>query len=154
MWPYDPAPETAELGTSRSRYDLFIDGDYRAPKSGKYFETINPATGGKLADVALAGEADVDAAYRAAGKPRSTTIWGRMPGQERGKYLFPHRAPLCRIAPANSRWPRRSTAANLSKSRATSTCLPPPRTFFYHAGWADKLDYAFPRPAPARTRSG
>ena len=67
LWQYDPAPETADPRL-KSRYDLFINGKFVAPKSGKYFPSINPATEEVLAEIALANQADVDAAYKAAQK--------------------------------------------------------------------------------------
>src|ERR1041384_4079583 len=86
LWEYDPAPESADPKL-KPRYDLFIDGKFVAPQSGKYFETINPANEQKLADIALASATEVDAAFRAAQRAFETT-WGKMPGRERGKYLF------------------------------------------------------------------
>src|SRR3954451_24944293 len=65
LWEYDPAPESADPKL-KTRYELFINGEFVAPQSGKYFETINPATEEKLADIALASTAAVDSAYRAA----------------------------------------------------------------------------------------
>src|SRR5258705_11654924 len=67
LWEYDPAPETADPKL-KSKYDLFIGGKFVAPRSGKYFDSINPATEEVLAQIALAGQADVDAAYHAAQK--------------------------------------------------------------------------------------
>src|SRR5512141_1897605 len=67
LWEYDPAPETADPKL-KPRYDLFIGGKFVAPKSGKYFDSINPATEEPLAQIALANQADVDAAYQAAHK--------------------------------------------------------------------------------------
>ena len=84
-WEYDPAPETADPRL-QPRYDLFINGRFTAPKSGRYFDTVNPANEKKLAEIALAGDADVDAAYAAA--QRAFPAWSRLPGAERGKYLF------------------------------------------------------------------
>ena len=57
LWEFDPAPETADPKL-KPRYDLFIDGKFVAPKSGKYFDSINPANEQKLAEIALAGTAD------------------------------------------------------------------------------------------------
>src|SRR3954454_4529452 len=65
LWPYEPAPESAEAGI-KGRYDLFIGGKFVAAKSGRYFDSINPANERKLSEIALAGAADVDAAYAAA----------------------------------------------------------------------------------------
>ena len=143
LWPYDPAPETAEPDL-KARYDLFIDGKFRAPKSGKYFATINPATEEKLADIALAGEADVDAAYRAAQKAFDTT-WGKMSGQERGKYLF----RVARLLQDRAREFAVAETLDGGKPIKESRDFDVPVAaahFFYHAGWADKLDYAFPGP--------
>jgi len=85
LWEYDPAPETADPKLKR-KYDLFIGGKFVAPKSGKYFGSINPATEETLAEIALANQADVDAAYQAAQKAFSS--WSKLPGAERGKYLY------------------------------------------------------------------
>src|SRR4051812_40769231 len=78
LWEYDPAPESADPKL-KTRYDLFIGGEFVAPHGGKYFESINPANEQKLADIALAGTADVDAAYRTAQRAFET-VWGKMPG--------------------------------------------------------------------------
>src|SRR4051812_46366727 len=75
LWEYDPAPETADPKL-KSRYELFIDGKFVAPQSGKYFDSINPANEQKLAEIALASTADVDAAYQAAQQAFQTT-WGK-----------------------------------------------------------------------------
>ena len=82
LWQYDPAPETADPRI-KLRYDLFIGGRFVAPKSGKYFESVNPATEQIITEIALANKSDVDAAYAAAAK--AFTSWSRLPGKERGK---------------------------------------------------------------------
>ena len=79
LWEYDPAPETADPRL-KPKYDLFIGGKFVAPKSGKYFESINPATEENLAEIALANQADVDAAYQAA--QRAFGAWSKLPGVE------------------------------------------------------------------------
>src|SRR3954462_8221457 len=79
LWEFDPAPETADPKL-KPRYDLFINGAFVAPKAGKYFDSINPATEQKLAEIALAGRDDVDAAYQAA-QQAYETVWGKMPGR-------------------------------------------------------------------------
>src|SRR3954464_4984850 len=80
LWEFDPAPESADPKL-KARYDLFINGQFVAPKSGKYFDSINPATEQKVAEIALGGKDDVDAAYQAA-QHAFDTVWGRMPGRE------------------------------------------------------------------------
>src|SRR5437868_8920098 len=86
LWEFDPAPESADPKL-KPRYDLFINGEFVAPKSGKYFDSINPANEQKLAEIALASAADVDAAYQAARRAHDS-VWSKMPGRERAKYLF------------------------------------------------------------------
>src|SRR6267378_1707823 len=79
LWEFDPAPETADPRL-KPRYDLFINGEFVAPKSGKYFDSINPANEQKLAEIALASAADVDAAYQAA-RRAFDNVWSKMPGR-------------------------------------------------------------------------
>src|SRR5215207_11453935 len=76
LWDFDPAPETADPKL-KPRYDLFINGEFVAPKSGKYFDSINPANEQKIAEIALATPADVDAAFQAARKAFDG-VWGKM----------------------------------------------------------------------------
>src|SRR3979490_816210 len=80
LWEYDPAPETADPKL-KTRYDLFINGHFVAPKSGKYFDSLNPATEQKLAEIALANAADVDAACHAAQRAYDH-VWGKLSGRE------------------------------------------------------------------------
>src|SRR6478736_4870623 len=84
LWEYDPAPETADPKL-KARYDLFINGKFVAPKSGKYFDSINPATEQKLAEIADANARDVDLAVKSARKAYRN-VWSKMPGRERGKF--------------------------------------------------------------------
>src|SRR5678815_5138000 len=84
-WVYAPAPETAPVKIA-PRYELFIDGKFIAPKKGRYFPSHNPATEKKLAEIAAADRADVDAGVAAA--RRAFKSWSRLPGRERGKYLY------------------------------------------------------------------
>ena len=86
LWEFDSAPETADPKLKK-KYDLFINGQFVAPRRGQYFPTINPANETKIADIALADASDVDAACKAAQKA-FTAVWGKMPGKERGKYLY------------------------------------------------------------------
>src|SRR5260370_21461528 len=86
LWEFDPSPETADPKL-KPRYELFIDGKFVAPKSGKYFDSINPANEQKLAEIAIASRDDVDAAYAAAQRAFER-VWGKMPGRERATYLY------------------------------------------------------------------
>ena len=141
LWEYDPAPETADPKL-KARYELFINGQFVAPKTGKYFASINPATEQKLADIALAGDADVDAAYRAAQRAY-TNVWGKLPGRERAKYLF----RIARLLQDRAREFAVAETLDGGKPIKESRDFDVPMAaahFFYHAGWADKLEYVAP----------
>jgi len=86
LWEYDPAPESADPKI-KPRYELFIGGKFVEPKSGKYFNSINPATEKVLSSIPMANAEDVDAAYQAAQRAFDS-VWRKMPGQERGKYIY------------------------------------------------------------------
>ena len=140
LWEYDPAPETADPKL-KSRYDLFIGGKFVPPRSGKYFESINPATEEPLAEIALANQADVDAAYNAAQK--AFPAWSKLPGAERGKYLF----RIARLIQDRAREFAVAESMDGGKPIKESRDFDVPMAaahFFYHAGWADKLEYAVP----------
>ena len=84
-WDYSPAPENTKVLIAQKN-KLFIGGRFVSPKSRSWFATINPATEEKLADVACAGKADVDAAVRSA--KTALPKWSRLSGTERAKYLY------------------------------------------------------------------
>src|ERR1700741_4643313 len=86
-WKYAPAPEDNKHIRLKSKYDLFINGKFVKPGKGKYFDTINPATEEKLADIAEADEKDVDTAVVAAKNAYDKT-WKKLPAKERAKYIF------------------------------------------------------------------
>src|SRR6184192_1162668 len=81
-WDYSPAPETHDYLEIPPRHELFIDGKFVAPSSGKYFDSINPATEAKLSEIASGAEQDVDLAVKAARRAYEK-VWGPMPGRER-----------------------------------------------------------------------
>ena len=141
LWEFDPAPETADPRL-KARYDLFIGGKFVAPASGKYFDSINPANEQKLAEIAHADATDVDAAYGAAKKAFDTT-WGKLPGRERAKYLY----RLARLLQDRAREFAVAETLDGGKPIKESRDFDVPMAaahFFYHAGWADKLDYVAP----------
>ena len=137
---YAPAPESAALVDIKSQYGLFINGKFVAPKGGKTFTTVNPATEEVLAKIAYAELADVNLAVTAA-RNAFTKTWSKMPAAERGKYLF----RIARILQERSReFAVLETLDNGKPIRETrDTDIPLAAAhFFYHAGWADKLSYA------------
>jgi aldehyde dehydrogenase (NAD+) len=143
LWEFDPAPETADPKI-KARYDLFIGGRFVRPRSGRYFDSINPANERKLAEIALAGPADVDAAYEAAAG--AFRPWSALPGRERGKYLF----RIARLLQDRAREFAVAETMDGGKPIKESRDFDVPMAaahFFYHAGWADKLAYV----APGRT---
>jgi aldehyde dehydrogenase (NAD+) len=140
-WDYAPAPESPDHVHIESRYELFIGGKWRAPRSGKYFETISPSTEQTLSEVADANARDVDDAVKAARQAYDKS-WSRMRPSERAKYVF-------RIARAIQEKARELAIVEtmdggkpIKESRDVDVPLAAAH-FFYHGGWADKLDYAF-----------
>jgi len=145
-WQYAPAPESASHVKLKDRYDLFIDGKFVKPSSGKYFETINPATEAKLSEVAEANAADVDKAVKAA-RNASDKYWKKMPGRERAKYIY----RISRMIQERAREFAVIETLDGGKTIRESRDIDVPLAanhFFYYAGWADKLEYAFPNRNP------
>ena len=128
------------------QYDLFINGKFVKPNNKKYFATINPATEEKLAEVAEANEKDVDTAVNAA-KNAYDKVWKKMPAAERGKYIF----RIARLIQERAREFAVIESLNGGKPIRESRDVDVPLAanhFFYYAGWADKLEYAFPNKKP------
>ncbi len=141
-WEYAPSMEGTDHIQLKKKYDLYIDGKFVKPSSGKYFATTNPATGEKLADVAYANEADVDKAVKAARKAY-TQVWSKLSGKERGKYIY----RIARIMQERARELAVIETLDAGKVIRESRDVDVPLAcnhFFYYAGWADKLEYAFP----------
>jgi len=139
-WDYSPAPETTKV-IIEPKNKLFIDGKFVSPKSRSWFASINPATEEKLADIASAGKADVDAAVRAAKK--ALPKWSKLDGSVRAKYLY----RIARRIQERSRelaiLETMDGGKPIKESRDVDLPLAA-QHFFYYAGWADKLEYAFP----------
>ena len=140
---YAPSPETTPVKV-RDRYGLFIGGDWVAPRSGEWFATINPATEEKLADVAFANAEDVDRAVEAARRAYDK-YWRKMPGSERAKYVY----RIGRALTERSREFAVLESMDGGKPIRESRDFDVPQAaahFFYHAGWADKLEWAVQSP--------
>ncbi|NLF04582.1 MAG: aldehyde dehydrogenase family protein, partial [Actinomycetales bacterium] len=137
---YAPAPESRAVVDIASSYGLFIDGKFTDPAEGTTFKTINPATEEVLADVAEAGEADIDRAVAAARRAYDK-VWSRMPGSERAKYLY----RIARLLAERAReFAVLETLDNGKPIRESRDVDVPTAAahFFYYAGWADKLEHA------------
>ena len=135
---YAPAPESRAIVDIKAKYGHFIDGKFVPGK--KHFATINPATEEVLSQISLGGQSDVDKAVLAAQKAYTKT-WSKLSGKERGKYLY----RIARILQERAReFAVLETLDNGKPIRETRDIDIPlvAAHFFYHAGWADKLDYA------------
>ena len=145
-WDYAPAPESTEHAKIKDKYELFIGGKFVKPVKGKYFSTVNPANEKKLADVAEADIEDIDKAVKSARKAYDNT-WSKMSGRDRGKYIF----RIARLMQEKSRELAIIESLDGGKVIRESRDVDVPLAaahFFYYAGWADKLEYAFPGKKP------
>jgi aldehyde dehydrogenase (NAD+) len=141
-WEYAPAPESRDIVSFRERYGLFIGGESVEPRSGQWFATTSPADESPLAEVAQAGAEDVDAAVGAA-RAAFENGWSEIRPAERAKYLF----RIARILQERARELAVAESLDGGKPIKESRDVDLPLAaahFFYHAGWADKLEYAFP----------
>jgi aldehyde dehydrogenase (NAD+) len=145
-WTYAAAPESRDIVTLRERYGLFIGGDWVEPRSGEVFTTLSPRDEEPLAQVAQAGPEDVAAAVEAAREAYRS--WSQIAGGERAKYLF----RIARILQERSREFAVLESLDGGKPIKESRDVDLPLAaahFFYYAGWADKLEYAFPNRKPS-----
>lgn len=142
---YAPAPESRSVVDLQPSYGLFVDGEF-VDGGGSSFKTVNPATEEVLAEVAEADESDVDRAVAVARRAYQR-VWSRMPGSERGKYLF----RIARIMQERSRELAVLETLDNGKPIKESRDVDVPTAaahFFYYAGWADKLEHAGFGPSP------
>ena len=142
LWEYAPAPQSTGFVDLDDAYGHYINGEFVDVGSEDSFQTINPATEEPIADIAAADESTVDKAVKAARKAYDT-VWSKMPGGERAKYIY-------RIARMIQEKARNLAVVEsidggkpIKESRDVDIPLAAAH-FFYYAGWADKLDYAFP----------
>jgi aldehyde dehydrogenase (NAD+) len=143
-WTYAPAPESRDIVTLRERYGHFIGGEWVEPS--QTYTTIAPRDEEPLAEVGEATEQDVDRAVQAA-RAAFENGWSSLPGSERAKYLF----RIARILQERSREFAVLESLNGGKPIKESRDVDLPLAaahFFYYAGWADKLEYAFPNRSP------
>ncbi|WUH91324.1 aldehyde dehydrogenase family protein [Streptomyces sp. NBC_00433] len=142
---YAPAPESRAVVDLAPSYGLFIDGEFTDAADGTVFKTVSPSSEEVLAEVARAGDADVDRAVKAARK--AFLSWSALPGAERGKYLF----RIARILQERSRELAVLESLDNGKPIRETRDVDLPLVaahFFYYAGWADKLAHAGYGPDP------
>ena len=140
-WSYEPAPESTDHIQLKKQYELFINGEFTAPIKGKYFNTLNPSNHKVISKIAEASEDDVDKAVLAAEK--AFVKWSALPGKERGKFIY----RIARLIQERAREFSVIESLDGGKPIRESRDIDIPLAashFFYYAGWADKLSYAFP----------
>ncbi len=141
-----PAPESKSIANIADKYDLFINGKFEKPSSKKYFNTINPANEEKLSSVAEANGADVNKAVAAA-RNAYEKVWKKTSAKERAKYIY----RIARMIQERARELAVIETLDGGKPIRESRDFDVPTAanhFFYYAGWADKLEYAFPNRNP------
>lgn len=141
-WDYAPSPESTSHIKLKKKYLHYIDGRFEEPDSGTYFKTVNPATEEVLAEVAQGNAADIDKAVKAARKAYDQ-VWSKLSAAERGKYIY----RIARMMQEKARELAVVESLDSGKPIRESRDVDVPLAcnhFFYYAGWADKLEYAFP----------
>ena len=145
-WEYAPAPEARDIVRIRDRYGLFVGGEEVEPRSDEWFPSISPSSEEQLFEVAQAGKEDVELAVGAA-RAAYEDGWSELAPSERAKYLF----RIARILQERSRELAVAESLDGGKPIRESRDVDLPLAaahFFYYAGWADKLEYAFPNRSP------
>jgi aldehyde dehydrogenase (NAD+) len=138
--------ENTDSLSLKKEYQLFINGQFQKPLSNKYFASINPANENKIAMLAQANEKDVDLAVTAA-RTSFESHWSKTPPKERAKYIY----RIARIIQEKAKELAILETLDGGKPIRESRDIDIPLAaahFFYYAGWADKLDYAFPNRNP------
>ena len=144
-WKYADALESTDHIRLKEKYDLFINGAFVKPNSKKYFDTINPATDEVIAKIAEANKKDIDLAVKSA--RIAFKSWSKLPAKERAKYIF----RIARMIQERAKEFAVIESMDGGKPIRESINVDIPLAanhFFYYAGWADKLEYAFPNKIP------
>tara|TARA_B100000963_G_C22618075_1_gene668442 strand:+ start:614 stop:2068 length:1455 start_codon:yes stop_codon:yes gene_type:complete len=144
-WNYASAPENTDHIVLQEQYDLFINGEFIKSDSRKYFKSINPATGEVIASISEANKNDVDLAVVSARKAFKS--WSKIEPKERAKYIFRIARMIQERAKEFAIIESIDGGKPIRESRDVDIPLAASH-FFYYAGWADKLEYAFPNQTP------
>jgi aldehyde dehydrogenase (NAD+) len=145
-WDLAPAPDSTSHIRLEKSYGLFINGQFQESTGGQRFPSINPANDAVLAEITESTDADVDNAVQAARTAYDKT-WSKMDPRERGKYIF----RIARLLQEKAREFAVIESLDGGKPIRESRDIDIPLAaahFFYYAGWADKLKYAFPNRDP------
>jgi aldehyde dehydrogenase (NAD+) len=147
---YGPAPEDSKEARSwlerrGYRFQHFIGGEWKSPRAGQYFDTVDPSSGEKIASVAQGSAADVDAAVKAA--RAASAGWQALTPHSRARYLY----AIARLVQKHSRLLAVLETIDNGKPIRESRDIDIPlvaRHFYYHAGWAQLLEQEFPEYVP------
>ena len=145
-WDFSPSIESIENLSIQKEYQLFINGQFQQPLAKKYFPSINPSNEQQLSRIAKAESEDVDMAVKSA-RAAFNGQWGKISGKERAKYIY----RIARIIQEKSKELAIVETLDGGKPIRESRDIDIPLAaahFFYYAGWADKLEYAFPNRFP------
>ena len=145
-WDFSPSLESTSHAQIKPRYELFIDGKWQKPAKLNYFDTISPSTEQKLSEIAEADESDVNKAVKAA-RNAYEKVWKKMHPSERGKYIYRIARMIQERARELAVIETMDGGKPIRESRDVDVPLAAAH-FFYYAGWADKLEYAFPNRKP------
>ena len=144
-WNYAAATESTNHILLKEKYDLFINGEFIKSNSKKYFDTINPATDDVIAKISEANKKDIDLAVKSA--KIAFRSWSKIKAKERGKYIFRIARMIQERAKEFAVIESMDGGKPIRESRDVDIPLAA-NHFFYYAGWADKLEYAFPNKIP------
>ena len=145
-WDFSPSIESIENLSIQKEYQLFINGQFQQPLAKKYFPSINPSNEQQLSRIAKAEAEDVDMAVKSA-RVAFNGQWGKISGKERAKYIY----RIARLVQEKSKELAIVETLDGGKPIRESRDIDIPLAaahFFYYAGWADKLEYAFPNRFP------
>ena len=145
IWNYTTANESKDHILLKEKYDLFINGEFVKSNSKKYFDTINPATDEVIAKISEANKKDIDLAVKSA--KIAFRRWSKLKAKERGKYIFRIARMIQERAKEFAVIESMDGGKPIRESRDVDIPLAA-NHFFYYAGWADKLEYAFPNKTP------
>ena len=144
-WNYAAATESKNHILLKEKYDLFINGEFVKSNSKKCFDTINPATDEVIAKISEANKKDIDLAVKSA--KIAFRSWSKLKAKERGKYIFRIARMIQERAKEFAVIESMDGGKPIRESRDVDIPLAA-NHFFYYAGWADKLEYAFPNKTP------
>jgi aldehyde dehydrogenase (NAD+) len=139
--PEDPKEALAWLDRHQRRFGHFIRGEWHQPAEGIFFDSIDPATGEKIASIAQGSTADIYTAVKAA--RNALPKWQALRGHERAKFLY----AMARAVQRHSRRLAVLETIDNGKPIRESRDIDIPlvaRHFYHHAGWAQLLESEFP----------